>query len=103
MYSTCPTRKETAGKLSIIGTWLKTNSVLRSELVLATKIIGNEYRFIRDGGPITSKSIKVALEESLKRLNTDYIDLYQLHWPNRGSYHFRKNWDYNPQSVTKIK
>ena len=104
MYSTCPIRKETAGKTeSIIGTWLKTNSVLRSELVLATKIIGNEYTFIRDGGPITSKSIKVALEGSLKRLNTDYVDLYQLHWPNRGSYHFRKNWDYNPSVDNKNK
>ena len=104
MYSTCPTRKETAGKTeSIIGTWLKKNSALRSKLVLATKIIGNEYSFIRDGGPITSKSIKVALDGSLKRLNTDYVDLYQLHWPNRGSYHFRKNWDYNPSVNDKNK
>jgi len=37
-----------------------------------------------------------AVEMSLKSLKTDYIDLYQLHWPNRGSYHFRQNWAYNP-------
>ena len=46
-----------------------------------------------------------ALTNSLKKLKTDYIDLYQLHWPNRGSYHFRQNWNYNPihQDTEKIK
>ena len=36
------------------------------------------------------------MEEVFKNLKTDYIDLYQLHWPNRGSYHFRAYWNYNP-------
>ena len=39
--------------------------------------------------------MEIALNDSLKKLNTDYIDLYQLHWPNRGSYHFRQNWEYD--------
>ena len=102
MYSTCPRLIETAGKTEkIIGTWIKKNPTLRNKLILATKIIGNGDTFIRDGGPINRKSLKIALETSLKRLQTDYIDLYQLHWPNRGSYHFRKNWNYNPSDSNK--
>ena len=84
MYSTCPRLAETAGKTEqIIGTWIKKNPTLRNKLILATKIIGNGDTFIRDGGPINRKSLKIALETSLKRLQTDYIDLYQVHWPDR--------------------
>jgi aryl-alcohol dehydrogenase-like predicted oxidoreductase len=99
MYPTCPTKKSTQGNTEkIIGNWIKKNKSYRNKIVLATKVIGNGYNKIRDGGPITPKIIKIAVEKSLNRLKTDYIDLYQLHWPNRGSYHFRQNWNYDPSS-----
>jgi aryl-alcohol dehydrogenase-like predicted oxidoreductase len=106
MYPTCPIRKETGGKTEeIIGNWIGLNRKKRKDIILATKIVGNGFKFIRDGGPINKKNIRLAIEGSLKRLKTDYIDLYQLHWPNRGSYHFRAYWDYNPlkQNTEKVK
>ena len=106
MYPTCPIRKETAGKTEeIIGRWFSKNKQKRKDIVLATKVVGNGYKFIRDGGEINKKNIRKAIETSLIRLNTDYIDLYQLHWPNRGSYHFRSYWNYTPvkQDESKIK
>ena len=51
---------------------------------------------VRDGAPISPATIRTALETSLRSMRTDYVDLYQLHWPNRGSYMFRKNWHYDP-------
>ena len=97
MYPTCPIRKETSGATEeIIGNWISKNKTERSNIILATKVVGNGFKFIRDGGPINRKTIKLALEGSLQKLKTDYIDLYQLHWPNRGSYHFRAYWNYNP-------
>ena len=96
MYPTNPLRRETAGKTEeIIGSWLKKRGQ-RDDVVIATKITGEGSQTVRRGDPITGKSIELAVEGSLNRLKTDYIDLYQLHWPNRGSYHFRKHWNFNP-------
>ncbi len=104
MYPTCPIRKETSGRTEkIIGRWLYKNKEKRSNLILATKVVGNGFKFIRDGGPINGAIIKEALHGSLKRLKTDYVDLYQLHWPNRGSYHFRAYWNYRPEKQDSVR
>ncbi len=90
MYPTTPLSAETQGRTEeVIGSWFA-KSRRRDDVVLATKIVGDGYDRIRDGGPISPASIAVAVDDSLRRLQTDYIDLYQLHWPNRGTYHFRK-------------
>ena len=97
MYPTCPLRPETTGDTEvIIGNWIDKNRSKRSDIILATKISGIGYEAVRNGEGINRDSIKVAIEGSLQKLKTDYVDLYQLHWPNRGSYHFRQNWNYNP-------
>ncbi len=95
MYPVTPIRAETVGRTEeIIGTWIaKTGR--RDDIVLATKVTGRNGGFCRDGEPISSDAIDRALEASLRRLQTDVIDLYQLHWPNRGSYAFRQNWVYD--------
>lgn len=97
MYPTTPLSPETAGRTEeIIGTWVAANNGRRSDVILATKVVGEGYQGIRDGAAISPETIATAVENSLKRLQTDYIDLYQLHWPNRGSYHFRKWHKFDP-------
>lgn len=96
MYPTTPLSKETQGNTErIIGEWI-TQSRRRSDIIIATKVSGAGYKNVRHGAPISPSSITVAVENSLRSLRTDYVDLYQLHWPNRGSYMFRQNWTYNP-------
>jgi aryl-alcohol dehydrogenase-like predicted oxidoreductase len=67
-----------------IGTWLK-KSGKRNDLVIASKIAGpnRNMEYIRKPLDFSKKSIHVAVNKSLKNLQTDYIDLYQLHWPER--------------------
>ena len=77
------------------------NRQTREKVILATKISGPGLKWVRNGDSINKKNIQLALEDSLKRLQTDYIDLYQLHWPNRGSYHFGKTWNYGPKFDTR--
>lgn len=96
MYPVNPISKETAGRTEeIIGDWFaKTGR--RNDVVLATKISGAGNGAIRAGAPISAETLKLAVDGSLKRLQTDVIDLYQLHWPNRGSFQFRQNWTFDP-------
>jgi len=86
-----PCRKETYGETEkVVGNWFKERNK-RDKIILATKISGPGMSYIREGGPqYTEKKISEAIENSLKRLKTDYIDLYQLHWPERKTNFFGK-------------
>ena len=99
-----PCTKETYGDTEkIIGEWFSKKKN-RSKIILASKISGPGMSYIRGGGlQFTEKNISTAIENSLKRLKTDYIDLYQLHWPERKTNFFgqlgyehkddNKNWN----------
>ncbi|MUK47988.1 aldo/keto reductase [Aliivibrio fischeri] len=91
MYAVPPS-PDTYGKTeTIIGNWLAANPERRKEIILASKIAGPGLPWVRDGGAITGEAVIAAVDASLARLQTDYIDLYQLHWPNRTSPHFGKH------------
>jgi len=101
MYPVNPVSKETiGGSEAILGDWNAANPGRRGEYMLATKISG-EGGVAREGAPITGATLRQSLEGSLQRLKTDYVDLFQLHWPNRGSFQFRKNWTYDPSGQNK--
>ncbi len=101
MYPVNPISAETIGRTEeIIGQWFAMSG-RRSEVILATKHSGEGMAHVRDGAAISSATIARTVEGSLKRLQTDYIDLYQFHWPNRGSYMFRKNWGYDPSGQNR--
>ncbi|OCH46005.1 aldo/keto reductase [Aliivibrio fischeri] len=91
MYAVPPS-PDTYGKTeTIIGNWLAANPERRKEIILASKIAGPGLPWVRNAGPITGEAVIAAVDASLARLQTDYIDLYQLHWPNRTSPHFGKH------------
>ncbi|MCY4642508.1 MAG: NADP(H)-dependent aldo-keto reductase [Gammaproteobacteria bacterium] len=84
-----PPHEETQGRTEqYIGTWLaKTGR--RDEVILASKVSGpGMMPYLRDGPQLTPEHIRAALEASLKRLQTDYVDLYQVHWPARNTNYF---------------
>jgi aryl-alcohol dehydrogenase-like predicted oxidoreductase len=95
MYPVNPVRAETVGVTeSYIGSWIERTG-RRGDWVIATKITGKNDSFVRQGEDVTPAAVRAALDGSLRRLRTDYVDLYQLHWPNRGSYHFRQMWGFD--------
>lgn len=80
-----PTRADTQGETErILGQWFA-QSGRRHEVVLATKVTGRSERmsFLRNGPRLNAKHIEQAVNSSLQRLQTDHIDLYQIHWPER--------------------
>lgn len=87
-----PPGGETQGRTeAYIGSWLKARG-RRDDIVLASKVAGagRGMEHLRGGPKLSRTQIHQALDDSLKRLNTDYLDLYQLHWPDRPANYFGK-------------
>jgi aryl-alcohol dehydrogenase-like predicted oxidoreductase len=86
-----PPKQETFGDTEVvIGNWFE-KTKKRDKVILASKVCGPMREYVRGGGnQFGEKNITAALEGSLKRLKTDYIDLYQLHWPERKTNFFGK-------------
>ena len=86
-----PPKAETFGHTeTIMGNWFK-KTKKRKEVILATKVAGPSREYLRDGGyNYGIEKMTEAINDSLKRLQTDYIDLYQLHWPERNTNMFGK-------------
>jgi aryl-alcohol dehydrogenase-like predicted oxidoreductase len=85
MYSV-PAKAETCGATeTILGHWFASNPGARQKVVLATKVAGPSrgMPWVREGAGLTSQDILKSCDASLKRLQTDVIDLYQIHWPER--------------------
>ena len=85
MYAV-PARKETYGATeTILGNWMAARPGVRQKIVLATKVAGplRGMPWIREGAGMTAEDIVASCEGSLRRLKTDVIDLYQIHWPER--------------------
>ena len=102
MYPVNPVTAEAHGRTeSIIGAWLASRG-RRDRVQIATKASGRggNGRFSRDNAGFGADAIADAVDGSLRRLGTDRIDLYQLHWPERGSYAFRQNWRYDPRGTS---
>lgn len=101
MYPVNPIKAERCGASeAVIGTWLA-KSGRRDEVVIATKVSGDNPGWKRGGKGYNSQIIREAVDESLEKLQTDYIDIYQTHWPLRGSYAFRQNWTYDPSGQNR--
>jgi aryl-alcohol dehydrogenase-like predicted oxidoreductase len=97
MYAVPPSAESYGKTELIVGSWLQQQA--RDKVILATKATGpgRSLSWIR-GGPtgFDAANLRMALEGSLKRLQTDYVDLYQLHWPARNQPMFGQ-WEYEPE------
>ncbi|MBH8581708.1 NADP(H)-dependent aldo-keto reductase [Bisbaumannia pacifica] len=96
-----PPRAETQGRTeTYIGNWLKARGS-RDDVIIASKIAGPGMDYLRGGSRLTREQIHQAVETSLRRLQTDYIDLYQLHWPDRYTNFFgRMGYEHKEEEVS---
>lgn len=92
MYAVPPSEQTAGLTEQYIGRWLQKNPGKRQDIVLATKATGAGVPWVRGGEKLSGRAVKSAIEGSLQRLKTDYIDLYQLHWFNRPGPHFGQHW-----------
>ena len=95
---------ETEGPLKLLDQQVRTFNLAaggEQRVDWRVKVTGEGHSYVRNGGAIDGPAIVASVDASLKRLQTDYIDLYQMHWPNRGSYHFRQCWTFDPTSQSK--
>lgn len=104
MYPVPPGEETYGGTEEIIGTWFA-GGAPRDKVILATKVVGRDdgrFKFLRDGNLcLDRKNIEAAVDASLRRLQTDYIDLYQLHWPDRPTNNFGKmGYVHQPDAVS---
>lgn len=97
MYSIPPSAETQGSTERIIGSWFEKRKN-RDRVILATKIAGPTFPYIRDGNlKLNKKHIHQAIDDSLARLKTDYVDLYQLHWPERQTNFFGcLGYEHNP-------
>ena len=85
MYAVPPTAESYGKTEAYIGPWLKKQQ--RDKLIVASKVAGPrpDFTYLRGGSKVNKEQIDVALHDTLKRLQTDYLDLYQIHWPDRNT------------------
>jgi aryl-alcohol dehydrogenase-like predicted oxidoreductase len=96
MYAVPPTPDTYGRTEEIIGTWFASRKN-RDKVILASKVAGPGLPWVRGGkARVDRENIIAAVDGSLRRLRTDYIDLYQLHWTNRDDYHWGAYWEFMP-------
>ena len=104
MYPVPPNAKTQGLTEKYIGSWLK-KSNNRHDVVIASKVTGpsSDFSYIRNSLKIDKKNIEQAITKNLQRLNTDYIDLYQIHWPQRQTNYFGQlNYKYSKENINEI-